>query len=128
MKPKRYTYKSFPNRLVPDDENGEFVKYDDWKEMSDYADELVKHKDMVCLPADLRNLRETNEHFAIENHRLREKIRELEIALRESRRTDSAGDVFQPHTYAKAGEPIQCIHAAQNVGHSIVNPVNSKKS
>lgn len=42
------------------------------KEAQDYADKLVEHKDMVCLPKDLENLREANSHFATENHILKE--------------------------------------------------------
>lgn len=40
-------------------------------EASEYADRLVEHKDMVCLPADLANLRAANAHFAIENEALK---------------------------------------------------------
>ena len=41
------------------------------REANDYADRLVEHKDMVCLPADLANLRAANARFAIENEELR---------------------------------------------------------
>jgi hypothetical protein len=41
------------------------------QEANDYADRLVEHKDMVCLPADLKNLREANAHFAAENEALK---------------------------------------------------------
>ena len=40
------------------------------QEANDYADRLVEHKNMVCLPADLANLRKANAHFAIENEDL----------------------------------------------------------
>ena len=40
------------------------------QEARDYADKLIEHKDMVCLPADLANLRKANAHFAIENEDL----------------------------------------------------------
>jgi hypothetical protein len=46
----------------------------------DYADKLVEHKDMVCLPKDLENLRSANSHFATENHILKEQLRMLESA------------------------------------------------
>ena len=36
-----------------------------------YADDLVEHSNMPCLPADLRNLRQTNEHLAVENEHLK---------------------------------------------------------
>ena len=36
-----------------------------------YANRLVEHKSMVCLPADLKNLREANAHFAIEIEELK---------------------------------------------------------
>ena len=45
------------------------------KEAQDYADKLVEHKDMVCLPKDLENLREANSYFATENHMLKEQQR-----------------------------------------------------
>tara|TARA_R110000868_G_scaffold281159_1_gene541516 strand:- start:18 stop:473 length:456 start_codon:yes stop_codon:yes gene_type:complete len=41
------------------------------QQANDYADRLVEHKDMVCLPADLKNLREANAHFATENEMLK---------------------------------------------------------
>lgn len=41
------------------------------QQAKDYADRLVEHKDMVCLPADLKNLREANAHFAVENEMLK---------------------------------------------------------
>lgn len=55
------------------------------QEAHDYADRLVEHKDMVCLPADLANLRKANTHFAIENEALKAQrdllIEALEKAL-----------------------------------------------
>jgi hypothetical protein len=50
------------------------------KEAQDYADKLVAHKDMVCLPKDLQNLRTANSQFATENHILKEQMRMLESA------------------------------------------------
>ena len=43
----------------------------------DYADRLVAHKDMVCLPADLKNLRESNTALAIENQELKKQVETL---------------------------------------------------
>ena len=43
----------------------------------DYADRLVNHKDMVCLPADLKNLRESNAALAIENQELKKQVETL---------------------------------------------------
>ncbi len=48
------------------------------KEAQDYADKLIEHKDMICLPKDLENLREANTHFAQENFELKKRIEELE--------------------------------------------------
>jgi len=45
------------------------------QQAQDYADRLVAHKDMLCLPADLEGLRSANSHFAMENHILREQLR-----------------------------------------------------
>lgn len=42
-----------------------------------YTDALVEHKDMVCLPADLKNLREANAALATENEELKKKVKTL---------------------------------------------------
>lgn len=47
------------------------------KEAHDYADRLVQHKNMVCLPKDLENLREANAGFAAENAQLKEKLKSM---------------------------------------------------
>ena len=52
------------------------------QEAKDYADKLIDHKDMVCLPADLTNLRKANADFAMENHELQEKVDKLEKELK----------------------------------------------
>ena len=44
----------------------------------DYADRLVAHKDMVCLPADLKNLRESNAALATENEAFKNKVKRLD--------------------------------------------------
>ncbi len=49
------------------------------QEAKDYADKLVEHKDMVCLPADLANLRKANARFATENHELLKGIKSILI-------------------------------------------------
>ena len=56
-------------------ENVELQKQLDW--YKDYADRLVKHKDMVCLPADLKNLRESNLKLATENEELKKQVETL---------------------------------------------------
>ncbi len=53
-------------------ENVELQRQLDW--YKDYADMLVKHKYMVCLPADLKNLRESNLKLATENEELKKLI------------------------------------------------------
>ena len=81
MKIKRY------NLVNPDDcgmekhPTGEYVLFEDYKEMCDYADRLVEHKDMPCLPADLANLRTANAHFAEENETLKKEIKDLRDLL-----------------------------------------------
>ena len=81
MKVKRY------NLVNPDDcgmekhPTGEYVLFEDYKWMSDYADCLVEHKDMPCLPADLANLRTANAHFAEENETLKKEIKNLRELL-----------------------------------------------
>lgn len=52
------------------------------EEARKYADDLVEHSNMPCLPADLRNLRRTNEHFAVENEKLKEEVKELNRKLK----------------------------------------------
>ena len=47
----------------------------------EYADRLVEHKDMVCLPADLANLRAANTHFVAENETLKKEIKNLRDLL-----------------------------------------------
>ncbi len=50
-------------------------------EANEYADRLVEHKDMVCLPADLANLRKANAAFASENEALKKEIKDLRDLL-----------------------------------------------
>lgn len=47
----------------------------DW--FKKYTDKLVEHKDMVCLPADLKNLRESNAALATENEELKKQVKTL---------------------------------------------------
>ena len=56
-------------------ENVELKKELDW--YKNYADRLVEHKDMVCLPADLKNLRESNAALATENQELKKQVETL---------------------------------------------------
>ena len=68
---------SMVNELIRDynkslDENIELKKDIDWYKK--YTDKLVEHKDMVCLPADLKNLRESNAALATENEELKKVI------------------------------------------------------
>lgn len=71
MKVKRYNLTNPYDCGMEKHPTGEYVLFEDYKKMSDYADRRVEHKDMVCLPADLKNLRETNAHFAAENEALK---------------------------------------------------------
>ena len=56
-------------------ENIELKKEIAW--FKKYTDALVEHKDMVCLPADLKNLREANAALATENEELKKKVKTL---------------------------------------------------
>ena len=58
------------NKLLA--ENIELKKEIDW--FKKYTDALIEHKDMVCLPADLKNLREANAALATENEELKKVI------------------------------------------------------
>ena len=53
-------------------ENIELKKEVAW--FKKYTDALVEHKDMVCLPADLKNLRESNAALATENQELKKQV------------------------------------------------------
>jgi len=55
----------------------------------DYADRLVAHKDMVCLPADLKNLRESNTALAIENQELKKQVETLKGVITQAWFTDT---------------------------------------
>jgi DNA repair exonuclease SbcCD ATPase subunit len=61
------------NRVL--DDNVQLKKDLAW--YKDYADRLVAHKDMVCLPADLKNLRESNAALATENENYKNKVKTL---------------------------------------------------
>jgi len=61
------------NKVLAD--NIELQKQLDW--YKNYADRLVEHKDMVCLPADLKNLRESNLKLATENEELKKQVETL---------------------------------------------------
>jgi hypothetical protein len=54
----------------------------------DYADRLVTHKDMVCLPADLKNLRESNAALSIENQELKKQVETLKGVITQAWFTD----------------------------------------
>jgi regulator of replication initiation timing len=62
------------------------------QEANDYADRLVEHKDMICLPADLANLRKANTHFAIENEELKRELDDTKWSLDEARK--NAGELI----------------------------------
>ena len=51
------------------------------KRLVKYADELVEHSNMPCLPADLRNLRKANLHFSMENDKLKKEIFQLKKGI-----------------------------------------------
>jgi len=67
-------------------ENIELKKEIDW--FKKYTDALVEHKDMVCLPADLKNLREANAALATENEELKKKVETLNGIIAQSWFTD----------------------------------------
>ena len=67
-------------------ENIELKKEIDW--FKKYTDALVEHKDMVCLPADLRNLREANAALTTENEELKKKVETLNGIIAQAWFTD----------------------------------------
>ena len=72
------------NRVL--DDNVQLKKDLAW--YKDYADRLVAHKDMVCLPADLKNLRESNTALAIENQELKKQVETLKGVITQAWFTD----------------------------------------
>ena len=64
----------------------ELKKQLDW--YKNYADRLVEHKDMVCLPADLKNLRESNLKLATENEELKKQVETLKGIITQAWFTD----------------------------------------
>ena len=72
------------NRVL--DDNVQLKKDLAW--YKDYADRLVNHKDMVCLPADLKNLRESNAALAIENQELKKQVETLKGVITQAWFTD----------------------------------------
>ena len=64
----------------------ELKKQLDW--YKNYADRLVEHKDMVCLPADLKNLRESNLKLATENEELKKRVETLKGVITQAWFTD----------------------------------------
>ena len=72
------------NRVL--DDNVQLKKDLAW--YKDYADRLVEHKDMVCLPADLKNLRESNLKLATENEELKKKVETLKGVITQAWFTD----------------------------------------
>jgi len=67
-------------------ENIELKKDVDWYKK--YTDALIEHKDMVCLPADLKNLRESNATLATENEELKKKVETLNGIITQAWFTD----------------------------------------
>ena len=67
-------------------ENIELKKDIDWYKR--YTDALVEHKDMVCLPSDLKNLRESNATLATENEELKKQVETLNRIITEAWFTD----------------------------------------
>ena len=67
-------------------ENIELKKEIDW--FKKYTDALIEHKDMVCLPADLKNLRESNAALATENEELKKKVETLNGIITQAWFTD----------------------------------------
>ena len=67
-------------------ENIELKKEVAW--FKKYTDALVEHKDMVCLPADLKNLRESNAALATENQELKKQVDTLNEVITQAWFTD----------------------------------------
>ena len=67
-------------------ENIELKKDIDWYKR--YTDALVEHKNMVCLPADLKNLRESNAALATENQELKKRVETMNEVVTQAWFTD----------------------------------------
>ncbi len=58
-------------------DEGNYVKWEDYEWMANYADQLVAFTNMPCLPADLRNLRQANADLANENAQLQNQLNSI---------------------------------------------------
>ena len=62
--------RTFSNALMSPKKTGSYVRYEDYKHLSDYCDHLVAFSKLPCLPKDLENLRNSNASMADEINRL----------------------------------------------------------
>jgi hypothetical protein len=99
MNPRRYEYVQNGHLSgLFENPDGDYMKYEDYKAMSDYADSLVEFGKLPCLPKDLENLRAANGELAMQVHRLQETLRAMRSAKNAEevqRRISAAGSHMQ---------------------------------
>jgi hypothetical protein len=77
MKVKRYNLTNPYDCGMEKSNDGRWVLFEDYEKMCDYADRLVEHGNLPCLPADLDNLRNANAALATEVHEMKELLAEI---------------------------------------------------
>ena len=112
------------NRVL--DDNVQLKKDLAW--YKDYADRLVNHKDMVCLPADLKNLRESNTALAIENQELKKQVETLKGVITQAWFTDATEKDKQIEHLLKKVEELSTPELTEEELNSLFmdNQVNPK--
>ena len=65
------------------DSSGEWVRYEDYKELSEYADKLAEG--LPCLPKDIEVLRDANATLAQRVFELEEQLEDLHYEHKEER-------------------------------------------
>ena len=74
MDVKRYNLSNPDDCSMSESSTGRWVRYEDYKWMADYADKLVEHSNLPCLPKDLEVLREANSQLAQRVHELEQML------------------------------------------------------
>lgn len=69
---------------------GSYVRFEDYKHLSDYCDHLVSFSKLPCLPKDLEVLREANAKLATQNYSLLSENQAMSAAIDSLKETNSS--------------------------------------
>lgn len=75
-----YGFGCYRAEMEPDS-SGEWVRYEDYKELSEYADTLAQG--LPCLPKDIEVLRSANATLAQQVFELEQQLKDLRCKLKE---------------------------------------------